>query len=171
MPLGAFDGQFTPPRNFLVDSGLVILSIATFIGHTLMIDAFLRTEVGGFGDLSEADLSDFGSSFSVRTVVLTPGVELVGLQVAAVPEPQTYAILLSGLLMVGGALRRRQRAETASATPGLPMTQSALIPACLITDLYNSKSSVIRVLKSLALEPIRMTPRSRSFSSVAGNRR
>jgi hypothetical protein len=58
---------------------------------------------------------DFYGTASLASILVTPGMNLaVGsgttYAVAAIPEPQTYALLLAGLGVVGWAARRRQRA-------------------------------------------------------------
>lgn len=100
----------TTPRNVhAVDTGYVIITLDTYVGHTLSIDASLYTEAAGWGDLRMAALSDFGSTFDAEITSLTPGVTLLGIQagVAAVPEADTWAMLLAGLGLVGFAARRR----------------------------------------------------------------
>jgi len=58
---------------------------------------------------------DFYGTASLESILVTPGMNLaIGsgttYAVAAIPEPQTYALLLAGLGVVGWAARRRQRA-------------------------------------------------------------
>jgi hypothetical protein len=45
-----------------------------------------------------------------------PGGEIRGNIVAAVPEPETYALMLGGLAIVAGVARRRARGEHESST-------------------------------------------------------
>lgn len=57
---------------------------------------------------------DFYGTASLQSILVTPGMTLgIGsgttFAVAAIPEPQTYALLLAGLGVVGWAARRRQR--------------------------------------------------------------
>jgi hypothetical protein len=59
--------------------------------------------------------ADFYGTASLASIQVTPGMNLaIGsgttYAVAAIPEPQTYALLLAGLGVVGWAARRRQRA-------------------------------------------------------------
>ncbi len=65
-------------------------SSATFVG-------FVAT-----GALSDVTLHTPGDTF------LYPTVNNLHLSVAAVPEPETYAMLLAGLALVGGVARRRK---------------------------------------------------------------
>ena len=58
---------------------------------------------------------DFYGTASLESILVTPGMNLdVGsgttYAVAAIPEPETYALLLAGLGLVGWASRRRNRA-------------------------------------------------------------
>jgi len=93
-----------------VDTGYVDIFVNTFAGKTLTINSRLYTEAYGTGDLRMTALSDFGSTFDAEITSMTPGVELVGLQagVAAVPEADTWAMLLAGLGLVGFVARRRR---------------------------------------------------------------
>jgi hypothetical protein len=59
--------------------------------------------------------ADFFGTASLQSILVTPGMNLdIGsgsiYAVAAIPEPQTYALLLAGLGLVGWAARRRNRA-------------------------------------------------------------
>ena len=100
-------------------------------GHTLLLDVDGRMTFGGlltvsfldgFLGLGVYDLIDFGSfegafsSFAFEglsssyTASLIFGANGVDLNVAAIPEPETYAMLLAGLGAIGWAARRRKRA-------------------------------------------------------------
>lgn len=57
------------------------------------------TTVPGFADVSD----------SFAAVSFTPNIETTGSMIyAAVPEPETYALLLAGLAMMGAVARRRK---------------------------------------------------------------
>ena len=96
-----------------VDTGYVTISLDAHIGDTLLIEGKLYTEAHAWGDLRMYALSDFSSTFDTEVTSLTAGVELQGLQagVAAVPEPETYALMLAGLGLVGWMARRRKETE------------------------------------------------------------
>jgi autotransporter-associated beta strand protein len=99
-------------------------------GHTLLLDVDGRMTFGGlltitfldgFLGLGLYDLFDFGSFegafsgytydglWSGYTASLIFGANGVDLNIAAVPEPETYAMLLAGLGVLGWAARRRKR--------------------------------------------------------------
>jgi hypothetical protein len=96
-----------------VDTGYVTISLDAHIGDHLLIEGQLYTEAHAWGDLRMYALSDFSSTFDTEVISLTAGVELQGLQagVAAVPEPETYALMLAGLGLVGWMARRRKLAK------------------------------------------------------------
>jgi len=100
-------------------------------GHTLLLDVDGRMTFGGMLTISFLDgflgaglydLFDFGSfegafsSFAFEglsssyVASLVFGANGVDLNVAAVPEPETYAMLLAGLGAMGWAARRKKRA-------------------------------------------------------------
>lgn len=72
--------------------------------------------VSAFSVLAENNASvDFYGTASLESILVTPGMNLaIGsgttYAVASIPEPQTYALLLAGLGLVGWAARRRNRA-------------------------------------------------------------
>jgi hypothetical protein len=96
-----------------VDSGYVDIYLDTVVGHHLSLVGQLDTEAKAWGDLQMYALSDFSSTFDAEVTSVIPGAELVGLQagVAAVPEADTWAMLLAGLGMVGTMARRRNQAR------------------------------------------------------------
>ena len=63
-----------------------------------------------------ASLSSRWQRNSNRTVAMNPGaVQTRGTtQVAPIPEPETYALMLAGLAVVGAAARRRKAKQTVS---------------------------------------------------------
>lgn len=74
----------------------------------------LTSSNGGSVELSDPGLLAFGhewsgiTSFSLATTPNSSlGIDTIN--VAAVPEPETYALMLTGLLAVGGAVRSRRR--------------------------------------------------------------
>lgn len=89
--------------HYTVNSGALLVQIDTFVGNTLRIsgamDVFVQAwTAGALGDFShtfDADLSGIGE---------TPGV----LAIAAVPEPETYAMMGIGLCLVGCVIRRKR---------------------------------------------------------------
>jgi hypothetical protein len=94
-----------------VDSGNVTITLNTKVGHVLSIVGHLVTNADAWGDLRMYALSDFGSTFDAEVTPLNnAGVELIGLQagVAPVPEPETYAMMLAGLGLMGFMVRRRK---------------------------------------------------------------
>lgn len=119
--------------NLTVGSG-GILDLGLGAGHSLLLDVAGRLSAGGLLNISFVDgflgaglydLIDFGSfqgafsSFSYSglgggyTASLVFNVDGVDVNVAAVPEPETYAMLLAGLGAIGWASRRRKRAQSA----------------------------------------------------------
>jgi hypothetical protein len=110
VPVGVGINLTTAKNVHPVDTGYVVIFVDTFAGHTLTIDSRLSTEAYGVGDLRMTALSDFGSTFDAEITSVTPGVELVGLQagVAAVPEADTWMMLLAGLGLLGFATGRRR---------------------------------------------------------------
>lgn len=85
--------QVEPPR-----AGSVLIVSGSDIGLPII------PEVEHIGPPSGGQIQVGGGSIVVNNqepVVLTPGV------VSAVPEPQTWALLLGGLLALGGVVARR----------------------------------------------------------------
>lgn len=113
----AFGGNFAPTGWSFADGSL--LDIRT---HTALF-ALLGTSYGGDGvrtfalpDLRGRTIEGIGSDFrsiyagptGVETVTLTTAELPMHLHLAPVPEPETYALMLAGLGLLGGVARRRR---------------------------------------------------------------
>ena len=109
-------------RNATDVSGLdSIAGVATLqtVKKTLLLDlSALKNDDGSALALDNIEGLAFGPQFNgQQTLILvsdnnfsgTQFTQFVALSVAAVPEPQTYALLLAGLGAVGWVVRRRRR--------------------------------------------------------------
>lgn len=115
-PPGAFLGEFS-----LSDSGF---KFANGTQHLLTNTSDWNVRIAGFGDADQAPVSlglngvgpwgtRSGVSASAEWIWSADGcgscTRYFSTEIAsAVPEPQTYALMLSGLALVGAALRRRR---------------------------------------------------------------
>lgn len=96
-----------PNWDDFIIPGYIVSPIA---GHTDHSSYLFASEY--WGDFSHVDLNDFADG-RVTDGFNNPGVfgsvpETIYVRVSAVPEPETYAMLLAGLGLLGFAARRRQ---------------------------------------------------------------
>lgn len=105
-----------------LDAGSVLLNglMPTFAGITYVDDSYdssfgevVLTQYLFYWDLASAPTSyDFGFSSAAHLSLAQVAVDIAA---APVPEPETYAMLLAGLGLVGWQVRRRnKRAQTAA---------------------------------------------------------
>lgn len=85
-------------------------SVSPNAGHTDHSSYLFASEY--WGDFYHVDINDFANG-SVTDGVNNPGVlgwvpETIYVRVSAVPEPETYAMLLAGLGLLGFSVRRKQ---------------------------------------------------------------
>jgi len=129
-PLGFWSGVASQPTNIAVSAGWIIgvLGYDGFADYTPLRDDFGPKHTI-MGDDLEVTLNPLRfnsyaeSVFAEGDVVFTDPADQIGLigmtyhvgTVAAVPEPETYAMLLAGLGLLGFAARRRKQKELAAA--------------------------------------------------------
>ena len=77
-----------------------------------------QTYLFGLSDLLSATTGQQGEAFSILAAAPADsnfkGVSFAPSAIAAVPEPMTYASMILGFALMGGAIRRRQRTERAA---------------------------------------------------------
>lgn len=95
-----------------VTSGLVSITVTTNVGaysfnNLTMGDGAPTFTFEGF---KTASAGEYFTGFRIETLGqgYLPGITNVEVGVSAVPEPETYAMLLAGLAMMGAVARRRQ---------------------------------------------------------------
>lgn len=110
--LGDFQGE--QPVAGTTDHYDLLLELVAPItpGTPFAFDTYLRALVGSFGPVGGDSIADFSHTAHINIIVpetyslaSESGVFLAG----PVPEPQTWAMLGGGLLMVAGLARRRTR--------------------------------------------------------------
>ncbi|MES2740575.1 MAG: PEP-CTERM sorting domain-containing protein [Pseudomonadota bacterium] len=105
-------GEFfnTAGTGGLIDSGSITLTATEADGHTVSY-ALLNPGVHAFlGFVSTGRLRHLSVRSPFQDGLLAfPTVNNLQLSLAAVPEPDTYAMLLAGLAMLGAIARRRRR--------------------------------------------------------------
>jgi hypothetical protein len=74
------------------------------------VSNYAPTPVTGFGAVNQAFVTDKGTAYINTATNLTFSASLAG----AVPEPATWAMMIGGIGMVGGAMRRRRVSATVS---------------------------------------------------------
>ncbi len=105
LDLGGWYNFGSQPRNVTVTGERADLST---ISNQLSVQpgSFSHFALSGFSNLMVVNLSHAGGNTSyyvgVDNVVTTP-----------VPEPQTYALMLAGLMLLGTSVRRRMMAQRA----------------------------------------------------------
>ncbi len=104
-------GSITVKANEIWDAGSEVFDPAAsaFVGNNGLradqnsVVAFNFAELAGFNGLTTGAGYTFQSQLTANTDVYR-----IDFALAPVPEPQTYAMLLGGLALVGGVLRRRR---------------------------------------------------------------
>jgi hypothetical protein len=99
-----------PSHNYLPSNSSTVGSSAAGVIFSAPADARTLslgfnpalTNFGGLVDVSATEVFDSGSRF-------TFGAFAIGLPVAAIPEPSTYALMLAGLGLVGFVAHRRRK--------------------------------------------------------------
>jgi len=106
-----FVGDGRVSRNWERGSGTSFLDVVfdAQAGKRYRLISELQVEA------SENASADFYGTASLERILVTPGMALAvgsgtAYAVMAVPEPETYALMLAGLALVGWAARRRHRA-------------------------------------------------------------
>lgn len=112
-PIGGspFVGDGRVSRSWGLGSGTSFLDVAfdVLAGKRYRVVSELQVEA------TENASVDFYGTASLERILVTPGMALAvgsgtAYAVTAVPEPETYALMLAGLALVGWAARRRRRA-------------------------------------------------------------
>lgn len=110
-------GTSVLPRTFRID---LYDATNTILLDTLFSQSFQNVNqdwVFNSVDVTNALLNDAGQTVTLRVSNVIPqsftgpagfGIDDVSLQVTSVPEPETYAMMLAGLGLVGYAARRRR---------------------------------------------------------------
>ncbi len=105
-------GEFfnTSATGGLIESGNITLTATEADGHSVSY-SFVNPGLHSFlGFVATGSLSNLTLRSPFQEGLLAfPTVNNLQLSLAAVPEPETYAMLLAGLALVGGVARRRQR--------------------------------------------------------------
>lgn len=100
---GKLSYSFTESSSYLGDATSLLLTYTNggtnFVNQTIAlttgVDALASTKLGGAG-----------ASFKSATLTYTPAV-------TPVPEPESYAMMLAGLGLMGAIARRRNKSKTA----------------------------------------------------------
>jgi hypothetical protein len=101
-------------RRESYDTGLITVTLDSFVGHTLRVAADLQSNGTATGYSPMKALSDYGSTFDAEISSNVAGIQLSGIAagIAPVPEPGTVGMFVAGLAVVGGlAWRRRPQAR------------------------------------------------------------
>ncbi|CAN5309772.1 hypothetical protein BH11PSE9_BH11PSE9_06560 [soil metagenome] len=112
-PAGTLDMEWSGGLTDLLDVkgtaflggtlGVTFLDAYTGTGHTL----YTLVSTGNYlGTFSMLDIAGLGAGYTASLVYTSFGVQL---DVSAVPEPETYALMLAGLGVMGWVARRRQQ--------------------------------------------------------------
>ena len=88
------------PTGAVNDAALATAMSSTFIG---LANTALAANFAGYS-------MDF-DNWSVMTDVVNPGVQEYLVQTSVVPEPETYVLMFSGLILLWGVARKRLREE------------------------------------------------------------
>ena len=105
----SWDGNFNAVEKLSPLNGSHTVDFSTLLQGTSFIGVHFGNGTGGPGNATAFYKLDAGTGLDVITLAYNASSDAVLYSTSPIPEPETYALLLAGLGVVGFMARRRQQ--------------------------------------------------------------